>query len=346
MPEIKSPAIHWHGDSLSLLDQRLLPGETRWVPLRTAIDVADAIRQMVVRGAPAIGIAAAYGVVLDARRLGGAASADTLAEAFSVLAASRPTAVNLFWALSRMREEAGTLEGQPLIEALEQCACDIHTADQAMNRRLADFGVALLPEGGCVYTHCNTGALATGGHGTALGVIRSAWAAGRISGVYAGETRPWMQGSRLTSWELMQEHIPVTLVVDSAAGHLMQQGRVQAVIVGADRITANGDTANKIGTYSLAVLARHHGLPFIVAAPLSTIDPDLASGAAIEIEERPGNEVRGLQGNIIAPAEVDVANPAFDVTPAALITAIVTERGVIHRPDADKMAAHLNEVSA
>ena len=343
MPEMTSPAIRWNGDTLSLLDQRLLPGKTHWLTLQDATGVAAAIRDMVVRGAPAIGIAAAYGVVLAARRLGDNANAATLEDGFSVLAASRPTAVNLFWALDRMRREAAALEGHALITALERCARDIHISDQTMNQRLADFGVPLLPDGGCIYTHCNTGALATGGHGTALGVIRSAWAAGRITGVYAGETRPWLQGSRLTSWELMQDRIPVTLVVDSAAGHLMQQGRVQAVIVGADRITANGDTANKIGTYSLAVLARHHGLPFIVAAPLSTIDPGLASGAAIEIEERPGDEVRGVHGTLIAPADVPVANPAFDVTPAALISAIVTERGVIHSPDADKMAAHLSD---
>ena len=215
-----------------------------------------------------------------------------------------------------------------------------------MNLRLAEFGAPLIPADSEVYTHCNTGALATGGHGTALGIIRSAWQQGRIRGVYAGETRPWMQGARLTSWELMQDRIPVTLVVDSAAGHLMQQGKIGAVIVGADRITANGDTANKIGTYNLAVLARHHGIPFIVAAPFSTLDPQLASGADIAIEQRHADEVRQVQGQPLAPADVAVFNPAFDVTPAQLISAIVTEHGVIDAPDADKMAAHFQLAKA
>nr|WP_245932496.1 S-methyl-5-thioribose-1-phosphate isomerase [Isoalcanivorax indicus] len=338
---MRSPALHWQGDALALLDQRLLPAETHWHRYDDADGVAQAIRDMVVRGAPAIGIAAAYGIVLAARQLGDNADPDRLRPAFATLAASRPTAVNLFWALDRMREAAATLQGQALIQALDDTACRIHQDDLAMNQRLAAFGVGLLPEGGVIYTHCNTGALATGGHGTALGVIRSAWAAGRIRGVIAGETRPWLQGSRLTSWELMQDRIPVTLVVDSAAGHLMQRGQVQAVIVGADRITANGDTANKIGTYALAVLARHHGLPFIVAAPCSTIDPARADGHSIEIEERDGAEVRRIREQQLAPHDVEVANPAFDVTPAALITAIVTEHGVIPAPDTDKMAAHL-----
>lgn len=344
MSDLRSPALHWQGDALALLDQRLLPAETHWHRYTDADSVAQAIRDMVVRGAPAIGIAAAYGIVLAARQLGDKASLEALRPAFATLAASRPTAVNLFWALDRMRDVAqseGEAQGETLIRQLDTSARSIHLDDQAMNQRLADFGVALLPEGGTIYTHCNTGALATGGHGTALGVIRSAWAAGRIRGVIAGETRPWLQGSRLTSWELMQDHIPVTLVVDSAAGHLMQRGQVQAVIVGADRITANGDTANKIGTYALAVLARHHGLPFIVAAPCSTIDPARADGQSIEIEERDGGEVRRIRDQQLAPHEVPVANPAFDVTPAGLISAIVTEHGVIHAPDTDKMTVHL-----
>lgn len=337
-------ALRWRDDRLELLDQRLLPAETRWLTLDTADEVAGAIRDMVVRGAPAIGISAAYGVALAARDLGEAASADLLAPAVSVLAASRPTAVNLFWALERMQRAMVGLNGSPLIEALTREALRIHEDDRAMNRRMAGFGVPLLPENGRIYTHCNTGALATGGHGTALGVLRSAWAAGRIRGVIAGETRPWMQGSRLTSWELMQDGVPVTLVADSSAGHLMQRGEVQAVIVGADRITANGDTANKIGTYSLAVLARHHGIPFYVAAPRSTIDPALPNGDSIVIEERDGNEVRCIQGTPIAPADVPVFNPAFDVTPGELISAIITEHGVIHRPGTDTMAAHLATV--
>ncbi len=338
-------ALRWRDDRLELLDQRLLPAETRWLTLQTAAEVAAAIHDMVVRGAPAIGISAAYGVVLAAQELGNTASADQLAPAVSALAASRPTAVNLFWALERMQRTMAGLHGAALIEALTREALRIHEDDRAMNHRLASFGVPLLPENGRIYTHCNTGALATGGHGTALGVLRSAWAAGRIRGVIAGETRPWMQGSRLTSWELMQDGVPVTLVADSSAGHLMQRGEVQAVIVGADRITANGDTANKIGTYALAVLARHHGIPFYVAAPLSTIDPALASGDSIVIEERDGNEIRCIQGKPIAPAEVPVFNPAFDVTPGELITAIITEHGVIRHPGTDTMAAHLATVN-
>lgn len=340
MTMIDSPAIRWHGDRLELLDQRALPLETRWLTLDNATDTAHAIRDMVVRGAPAIGITAAYGVVLAARALGLNASAETLRPAFAVLAASRPTAVNLFWALQRMQALCD-IDGAELINRLALEATQIHEDDRAMNHRLAAYGVPLLGEGKRVYTHCNTGALATGGHGTALGIIRSAWAAGRITGVVAGETRPWMQGARLTSWELLQENIPVTLVVDSAAGHVFKGGDIGAVIVGADRITANGDTANKIGTYNLAVLAKHHGIPFIVAAPLSTIDPALASGDAIEIEQRSAAEVRSIQGVPVAPDSVPVFNPAFDVTPAELISAIVTEHGVIERPDTDKMAAHL-----
>ena len=340
MTMIESPAIRWHGDRLELLDQRALPLETRWLTLDNATDTAHAIRDMVVRGAPAIGISAAYGVVLAARALGSQASRESLQPAFTVLAASRPTAVNLFWALQRMQTLCD-VDGDALVARLAAEAIQIHEDDRAMNHRLAAFGVPLLTEGKRVYTHCNTGALATGGHGTALGIIRSAWAVGRITGVVAGETRPWMQGARLTSWELLQENIPVTLVVDSAAGHVFKAGDIGAVIVGADRITANGDTANKIGTYNLAVLAKHHGIPFIVAAPLSTIDPQLTSGDAIEIEQRSAAEVRGIQGMPVAPENVPVFNPAFDVTPAELISAIVTEHGVIERPDTDKMAAHL-----
>ncbi|MCK5874383.1 MAG: S-methyl-5-thioribose-1-phosphate isomerase [Alcanivoracaceae bacterium] len=340
MTLIESPAIRWHGDHLELLDQRALPLATRWLRLDNANDSADAIRDMVVRGAPAIGITAAYAVVLAARALGVKASRETLQPAFAVLAASRPTAVNLFWALQRMQALCD-IDGIELVDRLAAEAIQIHEDDRAMNHRLAAFGVPLLGEGKRVYTHCNTGALATGGHGTALGIIRTAWAAGRITGVVAGETRPWMQGARLTSWELLQENIPVTLVVDSAAGHVFKGGDIGAVIVGADRITANGDTANKIGTYNLAVLAKHHGIPFIVAAPLSTIDPALANGDAIEIEQRSAAEVRNIQGVPVAPENVPVFNPAFDVTPAQLISAIVTEHGVIERPDTDKMAAHL-----
>ncbi len=340
---INSAAIRWHGDFLELLDQRVLPAETLWLPIHNSQQAAQAIRDMVVRGAPAIGITAAYGLALEAALQGETASADNLAAAITVLAASRPTAVNLFWALERLQATAGTLQGVELVNALIKDAEAIHHEDIAANHALGEHGAALLPEGATVYTHCNTGALATGGHGTALGIIRTAWAQKRLNSVYAGETRPWLQGSRLTSWELANDGIPVTLVADSTAGQLMAQGKVQAVIVGADRITANGDTANKIGTYNLAVLAKHHGIPFIVAAPVSTLDPALPDGSHIVIEERDGNEVRQVQGKVVAPSEVSVYNPAFDVTPGELITAIVTERGVIQAPNTDKVLAHIRE---
>lgn len=338
---INSAAIRWHGDFLELLDQRVLPAETVWLPIRNSQQAADAIRDMVVRGAPAIGITAAYGLALEAMIQGKDASMTSLADAIATLAASRPTAVNLFWALERLQATGQTFTGQQLVDALRNDAEAIHHEDIAANHAMGEFGAALLPDGATVYTHCNTGALATGGHGTALGIIRTAWEQQRLKGVYAGETRPWLQGSRLTSWELANDGIPVTLVADSTAGQLMAQGKVQAVIVGADRITANGDTANKIGTYNLAVLAKHHGIPFIVAAPVSTLDPALPDGSHIVIEERHADEVRHVHGKPVAPSQVSVYNPAFDVTPAELITAIVTERGVIQAPTTDKVLAHL-----
>ena len=338
---INSAAIRWHGDFLELLDQRALPMETQWLPVHNSQDAAEAIRDMVVRGAPAIGITAAYGLALEAAIQGESASLETLGDAIATLAASRPTAVNLFWALERLQSTGRSLEGTMLADAFRQDAEAIHREDIAANHALGEFGAALLPDGATIYTHCNTGALATGGHGTALGIIRTAWEQNRLQGVFAGETRPWLQGSRLTSWELSNDGIPVTLVADSTAGQLMAQGKIQAVIVGADRITANGDTANKIGTYNLAVLAKHHGIPFIVAAPVSTLDAALPNGSHIIIEERDGNEVRQIQGKIVAPSGVSVYNPAFDVTPGELISAIVTERGVIHSPTTDKVLAHL-----
>ncbi len=340
---VNSAAIRWHSDRLQLLDQRRLPTETRWLDILDSQQAADAIRDMVVRGAPAIGITAAYGLALEARQLGDDASLAALQSAIATLAASRPTAVNLFWALERLQGIAGDLQGSTLYQALATDAENIHREDLAANQAMGEFGADLLPDGATVYTHCNTGALATGGHGTALGIIRSAWAREQLAGVYAGETRPWLQGSRLTSWELLNDGIPVTLVADSCAGQLMQQGKIQAVIVGADRITANGDTANKIGTYNLAVLAQHHQIPFIVAAPVSTLDPALPDGSHIEIEQRDGSEVRAIQGKPVAPENCPVYNPAFDVTPAALITAIVTEQGVIHNPNTEKLKAHLSQ---
>lgn len=310
-------SIRWHGDHLDLLDQRRLPEDIVYVTCRTAAETAAAIRDMVVRGAPAIGCAAAYGIALDAR------TGRNLAEAEALLAASRPTAVNLFWALERMRGSA-----DPQAEALA-----IYAEDIAANKAMGAFGAALIADGARIMTHCNAGALATAGHGTALGVIRSARDAGKTISVIANETRPYLQGARLTAWEMVQENIPVTLVTDNMAGHLISRGQVDVVIVGADRIAANGDTANKIGTYTLSVLAHRHGIPFYVAAPLSTFDPAIPDGSHIPIEERPAEEVTGYRGVRWAPAGVQVCNPAFDVTPADLITALITERGVVATPD-------------
>lgn len=326
-------AIRFAEGGLQLLDQRLLPLEARWLAIPNAAAAAQAIHEMVVRGAPAIGITAAYGLALAALQ------GEDRKAAAERLAASRPTAVNLHWALARMQG----LGAQASPERLLEEARTIHAEDLAQNLRMAAEGVRLIGEGARVLTHCNTGALATGGHGTALGVIRSAWRAGRLQAVYHTETRPWLQGARLTAWELASEGIPATMIADAACAQLMAEGQVDWVIVGADRIAANGDTANKIGTYNLAVLAKHHGIPFIVAAPVSTLDPALPDGSHIVIEERDGSEVRQIQGKVVAPSEVAVYNPAFDVTPGELITAIVTERGVIEAPTTEKVLAHLRQ---
>ncbi|MGP4844342.1 S-methyl-5-thioribose-1-phosphate isomerase [Marinobacter sp. 1Y8] len=333
-------AILWHGDHLALLDQRLLPEQEIWLTYSDPRVVADAIRDMVVRGAPAIGISAAYGVVLAAR---GAAQSDNwkpvIVDAIEVLAASRPTAVNLFWALDRMRTRLQSCAScADAIAGLTGEAEAIHAEDVAANRLMGRHALDIMGDGKfAVLTHCNTGALATGGYGTALGVVRSLWRAGRLTHVYADETRPWLQGSRLTAWELQQEGIPVILNADSAAAQILRQGEVRWVIVGADRITANGDVANKIGTYSLSIVARYHNVKFMVVAPSSTVDMALASGDDIPIEERDGAELRSVRGVSIAPEHVDVFNPVFDVTPANLIDAIVTEKGVIEQPTAEKM---------
>jgi methylthioribose-1-phosphate isomerase len=311
--------IRWRGDRLELLDQRLLPEQSTYLSCRSAAEVATAIRDMVVRGAPAIGCAAAFGIALSGNA----------EEHHQALAASRPTAVNLFWALARMKR-ATNLEAEALA---------IFNEDLAANRALGEHGAKLLPERARVMTYCNAGALATSGYGTALGVIRSAKAKG-IS-VIACETRPYLQGARLTAWECVQEGIPCTLVTDNMAGHLMATGSVDAVVVGADRIAANGDTANKIGTYMVAVLARRHGLPFYVAAPCSTFDAEIADGSAIVIEERPPQEVTGYRDTRWAPAGVAIRNPAFDVTPAELITGIVCEKGVAMNPDRERIRALL-----
>lgn len=322
-------AIRWEADQLLLLDQRRLPQEELILYLEDYREVVAAIRNMAVRGAPAIGVTAAYAMALAAREVAPYPDwRERLRGAAEQIKAARPTAVNLAWAVDRqwaLAEQMGA--GADVAAGLLQAAHDLLEGDIVANRQMGAFGASLMPAGG-VLTHCNTGSLATGGFGTALGVIRAAVAAGTALRVYADETRPWLQGARLTAWELQKDGISFSLNVDGAAAALMQQGLIQAVIVGADRIAANGDTANKIGTYGLAVLAHYHGIPFYVAAPLSTVDFAMADGAGIVIEERPPEEVTHCAGLAVAPAGVQVRNPAFDVTPAVLISAIITERGV------------------
>ena len=312
--------IRWRGDALELLDQRLLPREVHYVACRDAAEVAAAIRDMIVRGAPAIGVSAAFGVALAAQR------GDDVDAAAAELRASRPTAVNLMWALDRM------LRARDAGRDLTAEAQDMFREDVEANKRIGQYGAQLLGESVTVLTHCNAGALATAGYGTALGVIRAAVEGGKRVAVFADETRPYLQGARLTAWELKQEEIDVTLITDSMAGHFFQQGRFDAVIVGADRIAANGDTANKIGTYTVAVLANAHGVPFYIAAPLSTVDVNCPNGTEIPIEERSADEVTSMNGKSIAPDGIHVRHPAFDVTPARLISAIITDRGVLRAP--------------
>ncbi len=347
MPDVlydKVRAVELRDGAVYLLDQRVLPGTLRHEICRSAAEVAAAITAMVVRGAPAIGVTSAYGAVLAVtaayRQAGGAWRAHAAPE-FARLRASRPTAVNLGWALDEMEralQAAGTEPPGPLAEAAARA---LHAHDIDANRRMGAYGAALLPAGARVLTHCNTGALATGGYGTALGVVRAAAAARGIAMVYADETRPWLQGARLTAWELIEEGLPVTVLADSAAAALLRAGRIDAILVGADRIAANGDTANKIGTYGLAVLARHHGVPFYVAAPLSTIDPHTRVGSDIPIEERDEAELLRCQGVLHSPAGARAWNPVFDVTPASLVDALITEQGVVERPDTPKIAALL-----
>ena len=341
MPE-KAPTGSWatmtfDGDALRLLDQRALPGEVRYELCRTADETARAIQTLVVRGAPAIGVAAAFGMALAAKRAAEAGEPldAALDAAHEVLARSRPTAVNLFWALEQMkgvraRALAGSADDQ--VRDLIEAATKILHDDVASCRALGDLGASLFPAHARVLTHCNAGALATAGYGTALGVIRSAHRQGKVTRVFADETRPVMQGARLTAWELVNEGIPTTLITDSMAGALMARGEINCVVVGADRITANGDVINKIGTYTVAVLAREHGIPFFVAAPRSTFDLATPSGDRVTIEERDSGEVLSVGGVCMAPAGVDVRNPAFDVTPAALVTAIVCETGIARAP--------------
>jgi methylthioribose-1-phosphate isomerase len=335
--------MKWRDGRLEMIDQRVLPARFEYVAYASAVEVAEGIRSMVVRGAPAIGCAAAYGVALESLALTQASRGEFAAameRAFEVLAASRPTAVNLFWALKRMRavwegnkhRAVGEIADILLAEAHEVLAEDIR-----INRAMGAFGAVLLPNGARVLTHCNAGALATAGHGTALGVIRSAVEAGKRISVIADETRPFLQGARLTAWEMVQENIPVTLITDNMAGHLMSRGEVDVVVVGTDRVAANGDVANKIGTYMVAVLARRHGIPFYVACPLSTIDRDIPDGAAIPIEERASDEVTGFRECQWAAQGVTVRNPAFDVTPAELVSALITEKGVVREPNRQRI---------
>lgn len=332
------PALHWNRGVLTLLDQTKLPGEVTYITTEDYRVVAKAIKELQVRGAPAIGAAAAFGLVLAAKEIGHSSGEDflgKLAETAGFLKAQRPTAVNLFWAIDRMLSVASRFHSaQPdvIYTALEAEAISIAEEDAAVNRRMGAHGATLLKDGATILTHCNAGQLATVDFGTALGVIRAAWQQGKKLHVYADETRPLLQGARLTAWELMQDNIPVTLITDNMAGHVMKQGLIDCVIVGADRIAANGDTANKIGTYSVAVLAKEHNIPFYVAAPLSTFDFTLASGDQIPIEERSADEVTQIAGRRIAPAGVRVFNPAFDVTPHKYISAIITEKGIIYPP--------------
>jgi methylthioribose-1-phosphate isomerase len=330
--------VDWDDDTVVMIDQRRLPAEEVYLRCADHREVAAAIRDMAIRGAPAIGVAAAFGIALGVRKT--SAEGPDLRRAFEAicedLRVTRPTAVNLFWAIERMRRCFDAAEarggGPPLRDALLAEARAIHAEDVAACRAMGDFGAALITRPSRVLTHCNAGALATAGYGTALGVIRSAARAGHIRGVIADETRPYLQGARLTAWELTRDGIPTTLIADNMAGHMMATGQVDLVVVGADRIAANGDVANKIGTYGLAVLARENGVPFYVAAPVSTFDLSIASGARIPIEERAEEEITHHGGRRLAPEGVSVRNPAFDVTPNRFVTAIVCERGVARPP--------------
>lgn len=344
---MKVETLRWVNNRLEMIDQRILPAAFEYIAYDSAASVAEGIRSMVVRGAPAIGVAAAYGVALEALRLshlneGKEDFSKGMEAGFAVLAQSRPTAVNLFWALKRMKSVWESLKGQSIALIAERLLTEAHeilAEDIRINRSMGAFGAELLKDGARVLTHCNAGALATAGHGTALGVIRSAVEMGKKISVITDETRPFLQGARLTAWEMVQENIPVTLITDNMAGFMMASGEVDAVVVGTDRVSANGDVANKIGTYMVAVLARRHNIPFYVACPLSTIDMSIASGAEIPIEERSVNEVKGFRGNHWAAEGVSIRNPSFDVTPAELVTALITEKGVVRKPDRDRLAA-------
>ena len=343
--------IHYANGVLRLIDQRRLPTEELWLEYTDVQGVAEAIRSMVVRGAPAIGITAAFGAYFGAREIS-ADDHESFMTAFddvcATLAATRPTAVNLFWALERMKSLARANADQPtsnLKIGLEYEAMAIADQDIRINRAMGRHGATLIPDQGRVLTHCNAGALATGGYGTALGVIRAAVEAGKAVSVFADETRPFLQGSRLTAWELDREGIETTLICDNMAGYLMAKGEIDCVITGADRIAANGDVANKIGTYTVAVLAKEHGIPFYVAAPTSTIDLSLADGSQIPIEERDQREITHLGDIRLAPEGIQVRNPAFDVTPARLVAAIITEQGVAQGDFQQQLADHVRRSS-
>ncbi len=329
--------IQWTPQGVVMIDQTRLPREELYVTCADYLQVAEAIRSMVIRGAPAIGVAAAMGIALGMQQAASEAEFEVICR---TLAATRPTAVNLFWAIDRMRRVYATVAGRPLDEIRARLVAEaqqIRLEDIAINECIGRNGADLIPDGKTVLTHCNAGALATAGYGTALGVIRAAVASGKRIDVFADETRPFLQGARLTVWELQHDHIPATLITDNMAGHFLHSGRIGCVVVGADRIAANGDVANKIGTYSLAVLARENSVPFYVAAPISTLDLKIATGGQIPIEQRAASEVTHVHGVAVAPEGTTVENPAFDVTPNRYVTAIITERGVARAPYSESL---------
>jgi methylthioribose-1-phosphate isomerase len=334
---MKFKTIEWKDNSVNILDQRRLPDEVRYLECRDASTVAKAIREMAIRGAPAIGVAAAMGIALAAKKIR-TNRPDIFQKGVEKIchqmSQTRPTAVNLFWAIERMKRvlDRSSFDVKKMRAILEKEAINIYREDIEVNRKIGEMGKDLIKKGAGILTHCNAGALATAGYGTALGVLYAAWAEGKRFHVYVDETRPLLQGARLTAWELNQEKIPCTVITDSMAGSLMEQKKIALVLVGADRIARNGDTANKIGTYSLAVLANWHRIPFYVAAPISTFDLRLSSGKEIPIEERAWKEVTHIHGKQITPLEVQAYNPAFDVTPNSLIHAIVTEKGILRKP--------------
>ncbi|MEQ1759331.1 MAG: S-methyl-5-thioribose-1-phosphate isomerase [Vicinamibacterales bacterium] len=341
------PTIEWKGDSIVMIDQRKLPASEVYVTCRTATEVAKAIKTMVIRGAPAIGVCAAMGIALGmskSRNTGTRAFTTEFQRTCELLAATRPTAVNLFWAIARMQRcfadaaQAGMSVDEIKARLITEAAA-IHDEDVASCRAIGVFGASLVPDDAVILTHCNAGALATAGYGTALGVIRGAIEQGKRVAVLADETRPFLQGARLTAWELVKDGIDTTVITDNMAGTIMRNGRVDLVVVGADRIAANGDVANKVGTYSVAVLAREHGIPFYVAAPVSTVDLATADGSGIPIEERPSREVTHVGAAQLTPVGAQIRNPAFDVTPAKYVTAIVTERGIARAPYTTSLAA-------